>query len=72
MAKMTKADAIELLGDGNLTRAATKLDLTHGALSQWPDVLDTTRADRVRGAAVRLGRFIPPHLRQEDEDTAAL
>ena len=67
MAEMTKDEAIQLLGNGSVTRAAVALGFSHSALCQWPERLDTYRADRVRGAAVRLGRFIPPALRHDDE-----
>lgn len=55
-ARMTRQDAIDILGAGNVLAAARVLNLkTKQALYQWPEILDQTRADRVAGAAMRLG-----------------
>lgn len=58
---MTKDQAAELFGgrDADLARA---LNLTRGAISQWPDELTVDQTDRVLGAAMRLGKSIPPEL----------
>lgn len=49
---MTKQEAINTFGTAaNLARA---LGMTRSAISMWPNDLDNQRADRVRGAAIRL------------------
>ncbi|MNX76006.1 hypothetical protein D3C86_1074980 [compost metagenome] len=53
---MTKQEAIRAFGSG--AALARALGLTRSAISQWPLQLDQTRADRVSGAALRLGRRI--------------
>jgi transcriptional repressor of cell division inhibition gene dicB len=55
---MTKSEAIELFG-GTQIAVAKALGVTRGYVSQWPEVLDERIADRVMGAAVRLGRIKP-------------
>lgn len=50
---MTKQEAIGIFGSGAALGRA--LGLTRGAISFWPEELDQGRADRVRGAALRLG-----------------
>ncbi|RSE84339.1 Cro/CI family transcriptional regulator [Achromobacter denitrificans] len=54
---MTKQEAIRAFGSG--AALARALGLTRGAISQWPMQLDQTRADRVSGAALRLGKRLP-------------
>lgn len=51
---MLKTEAIALFGTSaaDLARA---LGVTRSAVSQWPEVLAQDQADRVIGAAVRLG-----------------
>ncbi|MDQ2139562.1 Cro/CI family transcriptional regulator [Alcaligenaceae bacterium B3P038] len=49
---MKKIEAISMFGSG--AALARALDLTRGAISQWPDVLDQRRTDQVRGAHARL------------------
>ncbi|MEN5158940.1 Cro/CI family transcriptional regulator [Achromobacter spanius] len=51
---MTKQEAIQAFGSG--AALARALGLTRSAISQWPRQLDQTRADRVSGAALRLGK----------------
>lgn len=53
---MTKQEAIQAFGSG--AALARALGLTRGAISQWPPQLDQTRADRVSGAALRLGKRV--------------
>ncbi|RIQ74555.1 hypothetical protein D0838_04980 [Bordetella avium] len=61
---MTKQDAIKAFGSGAALGRA--LGVTRGAVSLWPEQLDQTRADRVRGAAVRLGIALPEAARVAD------
>lgn len=55
---LTKQQAIAIFGDG--VRLADALGLTKGAISQWPDDLDQKRTAMVIGAAVQLGKDVPP------------
>lgn len=52
--KLTKQQAVRLFG-GQVKGLAAALGLTSSAISQWPEELSPQRADRVIGAAVRLG-----------------
>ena len=52
---MTKTEAISIFG-GKVKDLAAGLGVTSSAVSQWPDgALPRDQADRVLGAAVRLG-----------------
>ena len=53
---MTKAEARALFGD-RVADLAAALGITPQAIYQWPDDLDQATADRVTGAALRLGRL---------------
>ena len=55
---MEKSDAIAIFGT---TRAdlARALGISSQAISQWPEVLDQERIDRVIGAAMRLNKTLP-------------
>jgi UTP--glucose-1-phosphate uridylyltransferase len=66
---MTKREAAELFG-GKHADLARALEMTRGGISQWPDELTDAQADRVIGAAIRLGR-IPPIRRQRRVRVAA-
>jgi hypothetical protein len=44
---------------------ADAVGLTRPAISQWPDELRQEQVDRVIGAAVRLGKWPPPALKDE-------
>jgi hypothetical protein len=55
---MTKRDAILLFGTTH-REMADALGITRAAITQWPDELTREQADRVVGAAVRLGRWKP-------------
>lgn len=54
---MTKTDAIELFG--GVPKLAEALGITRHAIYQWPEHLPRGYADRVVGAAVRLGKMLP-------------
>ena len=54
---MTKDDAIRLLGATQHKEAAALLGLSKGAFSAWKQQLTAAQADRVRGAAIRIGRL---------------
>jgi transcriptional repressor of cell division inhibition gene dicB len=60
-ANMTKQQAADLFG-GVHADLARALDMTRGGISQWPDELTDAQADRVIGAALRLGRQVPDEL----------
>jgi hypothetical protein len=59
---MLKSDAIKIFGT-TAVDLADAVGLTKGRISQWDDVLTQKQADLVRGAAMRLGKEIPEHLR---------
>lgn len=67
---MTKTEAADLFG-GTQAALARSLDMTRGGISQWPDELTEAQTDRVLGAAIRLGRPIPPSLRPTITPVAA-
>jgi len=54
---MTKSQAIELFG--SVKALADALGIQPQAIYQWPEALDQKRADWVKGAALRLGKFVP-------------
>ncbi len=58
---MTKQEAAQIFG-GTQAALARALEMTRGGISQWPDELTDAQADRVLGAAIRLGR-VPDPLR---------
>jgi len=60
---MLKSDALKFFGGTVGMQKALELG-THSAISAWPEVLTTAQADRVRGAAVRLSKKLPPHMRE--------
>ena len=64
---MTKDDAIRLLGATQHKEAAALLGLSKGAFSAWKNDLTNAQADRVRGAAIRLGRLVCHQTYQPDE-----
>lgn len=54
---LTKPQAVAIFGTA--TALADALGLTKGAISQWPEALDTQRTAAVIGAAVQRGLPIP-------------
>jgi len=65
---MTKQEAIEMFGTG--AALARALGITRGAISLWPSVLYQARIDRVRGAAMRLGKSLPGDQTKRQEEGA--
>ena len=59
---MTKKQAIALFGTRHADLAKA-LGVTRPRVTQLPDVLTDKQADRVRGAALRLGITLPPDQR---------
>lgn len=58
---MTKKQAIAIFGNGaELGRA---IGLSRSRISQWPEDLGQREADLVVGAALRLGKQLPPEIR---------
>lgn len=55
---LTKQQAVAIFGTAKAL--ADALGLTKGAISQWPNELDTQRSAAVIGAAVQSGRQLPP------------
>jgi hypothetical protein len=66
---MLKKDALKLIGRGSVVKTAAALELTHPAVSKWPEELPLFIADRVRGAAVRLKMRIPKHMKESVQST---
>lgn len=62
---MTKSHAIAIFGDRQQD-LADALGLSKGRISQLPEILPTPIADRVRGAALRLGKPIPDEMERSD------
>ena len=61
---MDKAEAIKIFG--SLIELARALGVTPSRISQLPEVLNQKDADRVVGAAVRLGRVLPSKRRRRE------
>lgn len=59
---MKKIEALALFPGLLKHEISTVLGMPGTGLKFWPEKLDMVRADRVRGAAMRLGFVIPPHL----------
>lgn len=55
MSDMTRQEAVDLFS--SVAGLAAALGITPQAIYQWPDELDQERADRVTGAALRLGKL---------------
>lgn len=68
---MTKQEAADLFG-GVHADLARALKMTRGGIAQWEHELTEAQADRVVGAALRLGRPVPPKfVRRVVQDRAA-
>lgn len=52
---MTKQEAVSIFGSVAAMKMA--LGITHQAIYKWPEVLTQRQADRVMGAAARLGKL---------------
>lgn len=65
MRPMKKNEAIEIFGTASALSKA--IGVTRSAVSQWGEDLDQSQADRVIGAAYRLGLVgrLPEQYRQE-------
>ena len=59
---MLKSEAIQIFGE-TAVDLAKAVGLTKGRISQWDDELTQKQSDLVIGAAIRLGKIIPDHLR---------
>lgn len=57
---MTKTQAIALLGDGDVAKAAALIGTTYGGVWNWPDDLPQRISDRVLGCAWRAGKLPRP------------
>lgn len=57
---MRKSEAIQIFDSG--AALARAVGLSRGRISQWPDELTQKQADLVIGAALRLGKTLPPEL----------
>ena len=60
---MKKREAAKLFG--NQSKLAMAIGISKSAVSQWPEELSQSSADRVIGAAVRLGLIIPSEWKKE-------
>lgn len=66
---MTKKMAIAIFDSGaGLGRA---LGISRAAISQWPEMLDQKQTDMVVGAAMRLGKPVPPEAFAPQPDQVA-
>jgi DNA-binding transcriptional regulator YdaS (Cro superfamily) len=54
---MTKTEAVSLFG--SQSKLADAIGVTRSYVSQWPEELEPRIADRILGAAVRLGKIVP-------------
>lgn len=59
---MTKSDAIKIFGKA--ARLAEAIGVTPSAVSQWGEELSQQQADRILGAAVRVGQITPHDAEQ--------
>lgn len=60
---MEKVRAVALFG--SIKQTASAIGCTRQAVSLWPNHLPRRIADRVIGAAIRLGKEVPPELLDE-------
>ena len=58
---MTKSEAIAIFGTA--AELARAVGVSRSYVSQWDEELEQGIADRVRGAAVRLGKPVPGNAR---------
>ncbi|RMD64883.1 hypothetical protein D6833_03735 [Candidatus Parcubacteria bacterium] len=62
---MKKIEAIKLFG--GVKKLADAIQITHSAVSMWPDELSPTMRDRVIAAALRHGKPIPEHWLKREQ-----
>jgi transcriptional repressor of cell division inhibition gene dicB len=67
---MTKKQAIAIFG-GSGADLGRAVGLSRGRISQWPEELEQRETDLVVGAAIRLGKQLPPGLVAEPSEHAA-
>jgi len=58
---MKKEQAVSLFGTSQAAMGRA-LNMTRAGISRWPDDLTDVQAERVLGAALRLGKKIPRDL----------
>lgn len=63
--RLKKSDAIKFFG-GTQIDVAEALGIAQSSVSDWPELLSVAVSDRVRGAAVRLGKKVPRDWKVED------
>jgi hypothetical protein len=63
---MTRQEAIELFGKPK--DLAYALGVTPQAIYQWPEIIPLEQADRVIGAAIRLGFKVPAKFKGKKAD----
>ncbi len=66
---MQKAEALEVLGGGSVTKAAAAIGITPSAVSMWPDELSPAIRDRVQAALWRRQRVETATIAPPQGDT---
>lgn len=67
---MTKKQAIDMFG-GSGAELGRAVGLSRGRISQWSELLDQKQTDLVVGAAIRLGKALPPDFVPAAEQVSA-
>jgi hypothetical protein len=68
--RLNKKDVIEFFG-GSQMLVADALGIKQSSVSCWEDILSVAISDRVRGAAIRMGKKIPKSWMGPTNETAA-